>query len=131
VTGSLAWQKHAGRGIGSIGYLVERLTMKVPDVIISNSGHTTHRLRRAGVKKTIRTVALGVSLDEIYAAKTSPKSSDVFLRRPPAAPQECRYAHPRHRYRPRHQARHWVPDRRKWPRKATLAAIGEGTQSRR
>jgi glycosyltransferase involved in cell wall biosynthesis len=79
VTGSDAWQNHAGRGIGSIGYLVEQLTMKVPDVIISNSSHTTHRLRRAGVKKTIRTVPLGVSLDEIYAAKTSPKTSDVIF----------------------------------------------------
>jgi glycosyltransferase involved in cell wall biosynthesis len=79
VTGTSAWVKHAGAGIGRTGFLVEQLAMKMPDVIISNSSHTTHRLRLAGVKKTIRTVPLGVSLDEIYAAKTASKPSDVIF----------------------------------------------------
>jgi glycosyltransferase involved in cell wall biosynthesis len=79
VTDAAAWQDHAGRGIGRAGYLVEQVAMKLPDVIISNSPQTTHRLRKTGVKKNIRTVPPGVSLDEIYAAKTSPKASDVLF----------------------------------------------------
>lgn len=79
VWGRKYWMEYLGGLGGLFGYITEELAFLMPDVIISNSVHTTDRLRRTGVTKEIETIPLGVDLKEIYAAPTSEKVCDVIF----------------------------------------------------
>jgi glycosyltransferase involved in cell wall biosynthesis len=79
VWGKQYWKEYLGGISGLFGYITEELAFRMPDVIISNSVHTTERLRSAGVKKDIQTIPLGVDLDTIYAAPVSDEASDVIF----------------------------------------------------
>ncbi len=78
VWGKEYWREYLGP-LGYVGYLIERISYKLPDLIISNSLHTTRRLIDAGVRKDIRTVLLGVDLNTIYTAPLSLERSDVIF----------------------------------------------------
>lgn len=79
VWGRAYWIEYMKGLSGIIGYTVEKLSFLMPDVIISNSKHTTNSLRLAGFKKEIKTVSLGVDLESIYNAKASENKSDVIF----------------------------------------------------
>jgi glycosyltransferase involved in cell wall biosynthesis len=79
VWGRNYWLGYLKGPAGILGYLIERLSFMMPDVIISNSNHTTARLRLAGFKKEIKTVTLGVDLKSINTAKTANHKSDVIF----------------------------------------------------
>jgi glycosyltransferase involved in cell wall biosynthesis len=67
------WQEYLGKG-GRFAALIEKTAMRLPDVILSTSSHTTHRLRSEGAKQPIQTIPPGVDRDSILAA---PKFSGV------------------------------------------------------
>jgi glycosyltransferase involved in cell wall biosynthesis len=73
------WQEYAKGFVGLIGALIERISIALPDTIISISKHTTEQLRVAGAKAQIVTVPLGVDLASISAVKPSTVSSDIIF----------------------------------------------------
>ncbi|MDE1924561.1 MAG: glycosyltransferase [Patescibacteria group bacterium] len=79
VWGGEYWAQYAPGLVGRCGALVEWLALRTPDVIVSNSAHTTRRLLNAGVTKEIHTVPLGVDLDDIYTAQAGEERSDVIF----------------------------------------------------
>lgn len=78
VWGKEYWLSYMGGRSGFFGNMVERLTFRLPDTIISNSAHTTKRLQDAGVLCPIKTVPLGADLESIYSAKQGDIKSDVI-----------------------------------------------------
>lgn len=79
VWGKEYWKQYLNGFSSIFGATVEWLAFKMPDVIISNSEHTTSRLRAVGFKKEIATIPLGVDLDGIYSAKIGEDKSDVIF----------------------------------------------------
>lgn len=79
VWGQKYWTEYLGGISGFFGSLIERLSFLTPNLIISNSKHTTERLIRAGCKKEIRTIPLGVDLKSIKLAKESGEPSDIIF----------------------------------------------------
>lgn len=79
VCGREVWNRYLGGVSGHIAFLIERMSFLLPDVIISNSNHTTGRLREIGVKKTIETVPLGVDVAYIRSIEPSEHTSDVIF----------------------------------------------------
>ncbi|RJQ32848.1 MAG: glycosyltransferase [Actinobacteria bacterium] len=77
VWGCNYWRQYLGY-LGFIGYLIEKISTKIPNVIIANSEHTTKRLKDTGVKCKVKSVPLGVDLDHIYDAPINPESSDII-----------------------------------------------------
>lgn len=79
VWGKKYWGKYLGYR-GTLGFILERLSVKVSDKIISVSSHTTRRLKRdLNSKKEIYTISNGVDLSEINKAAPSDKGSDVIF----------------------------------------------------
>ena len=80
VWGREYWLDYLGGLNGRIGYLVEKIATKMPDVFISVSEHTTRRLRAAGVRRQIQTVVNGIDLEPIrQAPRHSGGSIDVIF----------------------------------------------------
>jgi glycosyltransferase involved in cell wall biosynthesis len=79
VTPRSAWQAYTGPISGLIAYMIERTASRLPDRIISNSEHTTDRLKAQKLNCEIITVPLGINLDFIYSAPTSKIKTDVFF----------------------------------------------------
>ncbi len=77
VWGRAYWRDYLGR-LGFVGYLVERLAFRMPDVIISNSEHTTRRLQEVAPHVPVETVQLGVDFQRIRAVTPAPLPSDVM-----------------------------------------------------
>lgn len=77
VWGADYWRQYLGV-FGRLGYLIEKVSIKLPNVIIANSWHTTRQLQDFGARCEIKTVPLGVDLDHIYGASKQKKSSDVI-----------------------------------------------------
>lgn len=77
VWGKDYWRQYLG-AFGYLGYLIEKASIKIPNVIIANSDHTAKRLRDTGVKCEVKTMPLGVDLDKIYNAPKHKQSSDVI-----------------------------------------------------
>jgi glycosyltransferase involved in cell wall biosynthesis len=77
VWGKNYWKEYLGV-MGYFGWLLEYMSLKLPDVIISISRHTTDSLVKAGVKKDIRTIPLGVDLSLILSAPVSNVDSDMI-----------------------------------------------------
>jgi glycosyltransferase involved in cell wall biosynthesis len=79
VWGKDYWQHYLGGLGGKIGAITEWLAMKMPNVVISNSNHTTKRLLQAGMKKQIVTVPLGVDVETLFAVAPHEQKSDVIF----------------------------------------------------
>lgn len=79
VTDLAVWQAYAGRLAGLVGWGIERLAMLTPDVIISNSKHTTNRLQAKLANTPIITVPLGINVDNIYAVPPADMTSDLIF----------------------------------------------------
>ncbi len=79
VWGREYWREYLKGPSAFFGSTIERLAFKMPDVIISNSDHTTSRLCSVGFTKEIVTVPLGVDLDAIYSAGIGENKSDVIF----------------------------------------------------
>jgi len=73
------WKEYLGKRMSYIGYFIEWLSLKMPDVIIANSDHTTSALREFGFRGDIKTVSLGVDLERVFGAVTSSRESDVIF----------------------------------------------------
>lgn len=71
------WKNYLGR-LGGLGYAAERLAMRLPREIISNSAHTTERLRKLDPHLKVRTVELGIDFDRIASVGTSGPSTHVL-----------------------------------------------------
>jgi glycosyltransferase involved in cell wall biosynthesis len=78
VWGKSYWQEYMKGPMGLVGHVTEWLSFRLPDVIISNSLHTTERLHAVRVKAKVVTVPLGVDVDAIRAATPSSQKSDVI-----------------------------------------------------
>lgn len=71
------WIKYMGK-LGYISYIIERLSVFLPNKIISISDHTTKKLKKElNCKKEITTISIGVDLDNIKKIKPSDTKSDV------------------------------------------------------
>jgi glycosyltransferase involved in cell wall biosynthesis len=73
------WIEYMKGPMGIVGYFIESASFMLPDVIISNSKHTTDRLKRANAHGEIRTVPLGADLENIYRAPAGDNRSDVIF----------------------------------------------------
>jgi glycosyltransferase involved in cell wall biosynthesis len=73
------WRTYMGGISGLVGSMIERTATKMPDVIISNSNHTTERLRQTGFKKEVFTVPLGVDVETILTIPAHELQSDVIF----------------------------------------------------
>ncbi|HSW99055.1 MAG TPA: glycosyltransferase [Candidatus Saccharimonadales bacterium] len=73
------WRDYLGGFGGKLGALTEWLAMKLPNVVISNSNHTTKRLLQAGMNKQIVTVPLGVDVETLFAVPPHDLRSDVIF----------------------------------------------------
>jgi len=77
VWGQDYWREYLG-AFGYLGYLIEKMATKIPNVIIANSEHTAKRLKEFGASCEVKTVPLGVDLSRIYDAAKNPQASDVI-----------------------------------------------------
>jgi len=78
VWGKDYWQEYLGK-LGTIAYIVEWLSARMPDEIISISKHTTNRLvQELKVTSPLHTIPVGIDFDEIRKVKESRSKSDVI-----------------------------------------------------
>jgi glycosyltransferase involved in cell wall biosynthesis len=78
VWGREHWHEYMG-ATGTLASWTEQLSFRLPDRIISNSDHTSRRLKAVGVDSSrIRTVPLGVDLDLIFNAPRATQTSDII-----------------------------------------------------
>ncbi len=77
VWGKEYWGTYMKRG-GFIASLTESIALRLPDMIIANSEHTARQLKKAGVKKPIAMIPLGVDVDAIFTAPVHQIKSDVI-----------------------------------------------------
>ncbi|MEK7538398.1 MAG: glycosyltransferase family 4 protein [Patescibacteria group bacterium] len=79
VWGKEYWREYLGK-LGLVGYWVEKITVTLPDVIISVSNHTTIGLRETlGRSKNVVTVPNGVDIDAIQNSAPSSRASDIIF----------------------------------------------------
>lgn len=79
VWGKNYWRQYIGGIGGIIGGLTERISFHLPDMIITNSYHTTEMLVAATkTKKVIYTIPLGVDVDKIDSISASKEKNDVI-----------------------------------------------------
>lgn len=79
VWGRKYWIEYMGI-LGNVAYVIEWLSARMPDQIISISKHTTDKLRNDLLsKKEIFTIPVGVDLDHIQNIKASNIESDVIF----------------------------------------------------
>lgn len=78
VWGTKYWKEYLGGMQSHLGAISEKISMKLPDIIVSNSEHTTARLKSCGVKKPVYTIPLGVDLENIYAMQADEHKSDII-----------------------------------------------------
>lgn len=78
VWGRKYWVEYLGLA-GNLAYIVELLSVKTPDVIISVSEHTTQKLKEEfGISKNIKTIPNGINSKELSKIKPSKDKSDVI-----------------------------------------------------
>jgi glycosyltransferase involved in cell wall biosynthesis len=71
------WQAYLGSA-GRLASLVERLAMRLPDVILSHSTQTTDRLKARGARQLIHTIPQGVDVDSILATPRRVAPNDII-----------------------------------------------------
>jgi glycosyltransferase involved in cell wall biosynthesis len=79
VWGRAYWRQYAKGFVGFVGNIMERISYWLPDVIISNSKHTTSRLHAVGMKKKVRTIPLGIDVKDIFEAEPAVEKSDIIF----------------------------------------------------
>lgn len=78
VWGGKYWNEYLGK-LGIFGFLVEKLSVRLPDEIIAVSKTTGDRIKNElGYKGKITIVPNGIDLDKIKKAKPSKEKSDVI-----------------------------------------------------
>jgi len=79
VWGKEYWKEYLGwKGI--FGWMIEKISVKLPNKIISVSPLTTKRLRKVlGYKKEIITIPNGIDIEEITKLKPSSTKSDIIF----------------------------------------------------
>lgn len=79
VWGKEYWKKYLGK-LGFIGYAVERIAVKLPNIIISISNHTKDNIqKKLGRNKNIVIIPNGVDFNEIENSAPSKIMSDVIF----------------------------------------------------
>lgn len=79
VWGREYWKEYLG-GLGNIAYVIEKLSVLMPDRIISVSEHTTNKLKNDLLsKKDIITISNGVDFEKIKKIHASSEKSDVIF----------------------------------------------------
>ena len=79
VWGREYWKEYL-RGLGSIAYIIEKLSALMPDRIISVSEHTTNKLKNDLLsKKDIITISNGLDFEKIKKIHASSEKSDVVF----------------------------------------------------
>jgi glycosyltransferase involved in cell wall biosynthesis len=79
VWGRKYWKEYLG-GLGNIAYIIEKLSILMPDRIISISEHTTNKLKNDLLsKKDIITISVGVDFEKIKKICAASKKSDVIF----------------------------------------------------
>ncbi len=79
VWGRKYWKEYLG-GLGNIAYIIEKLSVLMPDRIISISEHTTNKLKNDLLsKKDIITIPVGVDFEKIKKIPASSEKSDVIF----------------------------------------------------
>jgi len=73
------WNEYLG-GWGNVAYVIEKLSVLMPDKIISISEHTTNKLKNDLLsRKNIFTVSIGVDFEKIKKINAFPEKSDVIF----------------------------------------------------
>ncbi len=78
VWGRAYWREYLGAA-GLIGYITEALSVRLPDLIVSNSPQTTARLLDLRADLRVETVPLGADFDHIVDVPVSPDRADVMF----------------------------------------------------
>lgn len=79
VWGKEYWIEYMGK-LGYIAYLIEKLSLLLPDQIIPISQHTSDKLiKYFKVKKSMFIVPAGINYQEIRSIKASPQKSDIIF----------------------------------------------------
>ncbi len=78
VWGREYWQEYMGL-TGWFGHATERWAFRMPHTIISNSAHTTSRLRLHARGARVETVPLGIDVERIRNAPAAKRQSDVIF----------------------------------------------------
>jgi len=79
VWGREYWREYLG-GLGNIAYIIEKLSVLMPNEIISVSNHTTNKLKNnLKFKKKIYTIPNGNDFEKIQEIKSSRRKSDVIF----------------------------------------------------
>jgi len=72
------WSTYMGP-TGLLGYMTERVAFHLPHLIVSDSSHTTSRLRRYAPGVPVVTIPLGVDVQHIGAVPSGRRRSDVVF----------------------------------------------------
>ncbi len=79
VWGKAYWQQYLGK-LGTIAYLIEYLSARMPDEIIAVSEHTkTKLIKDLRLKQTITVVPNGIDMSLIKSVKPAKQKSDVIF----------------------------------------------------
>ncbi len=80
VWGKKYWQSYMGYFKGMVAYMIERISSRLPDVIVSVSRNTTEDLKKVlGAKTKIITIPNGLNFDIINSAPESSDLSEVIF----------------------------------------------------
>jgi len=80
VWGAAYWREYLGGTMGSLAALIEKWSIRLPDAIISVSGHTTALLRPlAGPRKKIFTIPNGLDFAHISTLSPAQKGTDIVF----------------------------------------------------
>jgi D-inositol-3-phosphate glycosyltransferase len=80
VVGKEYWKKYLGNFRGLIAYAIERISVTIPDVIISVSNHTTNGLRSVlNARQEIITIPNGLDIEKIEQVEPSHDTSDILF----------------------------------------------------
>ncbi len=79
VWGRKYWVSYMGI-LGHVAYIVEQLSVLMADDIVSISSHTTEKLKNVlHYKGTIKTISMGIDVENIKKVKASKQKSDVIF----------------------------------------------------
>lgn len=80
VWGRLYWKQYLGNFLGEVGFIVETLSARIPDRMISVSAHTTKKLKSMlGRKREIVVIPNGIDIETILEELPSKNLSDVIF----------------------------------------------------
>ncbi|HSW66417.1 MAG TPA: glycosyltransferase family 4 protein [Bacillota bacterium] len=71
------WREYLGK-LGLVGYTVERLALRMPNVIIAVSDHTAEGVHKlAGIKRPVHVIENGIHVDHIQSVPAHVGSTDI------------------------------------------------------